>query len=198
MLVNEDCIILLIDFSKQVFNNVVECGKWWIFILYFYLPNHPLGMTNYIGEFACKVDAKGRVMMPAGLLKQFPADLRESFVINRSVFQRCLVLYPIDLWNETMQDLGKLNRFVKENDDFVRLFTNGAVKVEVDATNRILLPKRLAEYASIASDLVFTANLNKIEIWSAQGHDSVMGAFDADSFAQLAERVMGRLNNPSE
>lgn len=155
-------------------------------------------MTNYIGEFACKVDAKGRVMMPAGLLKQFPADLRESFVINRSVFQRCLVLYPMDLWNETMQDLGKLNRFVKENDDFVRLFTNGAVKVEVDATNRILLPKRLAEYASIASDLVFTANLNKIEIWSAQGHDSVMGAFDADSFAQLAERVMGRLNNPSE
>lgn len=151
-------------------------------------------MTNYIGEFACKVDAKGRVMMPAGLLKQFPADLRETFVVNRSVFQRCLVLYPLDLWNETMNDLGKLNRFVKENDDFIRLFTNGAVRVEVDATNRILLPKRLSEYAGISSDLVFTANLNKIEIWSSSGHDSVMGDFDADSFAQLAERVMGRLN----
>ena len=93
-----------------------------------------------------------------------------------------------------MKDLGGLNRFVKENDDFIRLFTNGAVQVEVDATNRILLPKRLSEYAGISADLVFTANLNKIEIWSSAKHDSVMGDFDADSFAQLAERVMGQLN----
>ena len=154
-------------------------------------------MTNYIGEFACKVDAKGRVLMPAGLLKQFPAELRDSFVINRSVFQRCLVLYPMDLWEETMADLGRLNRFVKENDDFVRLFTNGAVRIEVDESKRILLPKRLSEYAGIESDLVFTANLNKIEIWSEKGHDSVMGAFDADSFGQLAEIVMGQLNKDS-
>lgn len=151
-------------------------------------------MTNYIGEYACKVDAKGRVVMPMGLLKQFPADHRESFVINRSVFQRCLVLYPMDLWNETMQDLSKLNRFVKDNDDFIRLFTNGAVKLELDGANRILLPKRLSDYAGIKNDLVFTANLNKIELWSAEGHENVMGEFDADSFAKLAERVMGGLN----
>lgn len=154
-------------------------------------------MTNYIGEYACKVDAKGRVVLPMGLLKQFPEGQRESFVINRSVFRRCLVLYPMELWNETMNDLGRLNRFVKENDDFIRMFTNGAVKVEVDGSKRILLPKRLSDYAGIRNDLVFTANLNKIEIWSDQGHEGVMGEFDADGFAQLAEKVMGRLNGES-
>lgn len=155
-------------------------------------------MTNYIGEYACKVDAKGRVMMPAGLMKQFPAALRERFVINRSVFRKCLVLYPIDLWEETMSDLAKLNRFNKDNDDFIRQFANGAVSVEVDATNRVLLPRRLAEFAGIAADLVFTANLNKIEIWSATGYDNVMGSYDPDSFAQLAERVMGKLGGDAE
>ncbi|MCB0819191.1 MAG: division/cell wall cluster transcriptional repressor MraZ [Bacteroidetes bacterium] len=154
-------------------------------------------MTNYIGEYACKVDAKGRVVLPMGLLKQFPEGQRESFVINRSVFQRCLVLYPMELWNMTMNDLGRLNRFVKENDDFIRMFTNGAVRVEVDGSKRILLPKRLSDYAGIRNDIVFTANLNKIEIWSDQGHESVMGEFDADGFAQLAEKVMGRLNGES-
>lgn len=129
--------------------------------------------------------------MPAGLLKQFPAGLRERFVINRSVFQKCLVLYPMDLWEETMRDLGKLNRFNKDNDSFIRHFTNGAVQVEVDATNRILLPKRLAEYADINSDIVFSANLNKIEIWSAPSYDSVVTDHDPDDFARLAEKVMG-------
>jgi MraZ protein len=151
-------------------------------------------MTNYIGEYACKVDAKGRVVLPTGLLRQFPEGQRESFVINRSVFQRCLVLYPMELWNETMNDLGKLNRFVKDNDDFIRLFTNGAVRVELDGSKRILLPRRLSDYAGIKSDLVFAANLNKIEVWSAEGHNDVMGGFDADDFAKLAERVMGGFN----
>ena len=152
-------------------------------------------MANYNGEYACKVDSKGRVMVPAALLKQFPADLRERFMINRSVFQKCLVLYPMDLWNETTEDLKKLNRFVKDNDDFIRQFTGGAVQVELDSTNRVLLPKRLADFARINSDLVFTANLDKIEIWSVSGHDSMMGTYDPDSFAALAQKVMGGQSN---
>jgi MraZ protein len=152
-------------------------------------------MANYNGEHACKVDSKGRVMMPAALLKQFPADLRERFMINRSVFQKCLVLYPMDLWNETTEDLKKLNRFVKDNDDFIRQFTGGAVQVELDSTNRVLLPKRLADFAGISTDLVFIANLDKIEIWSEGGYNSVMSSYDPDSYARLAQKVMGGLSN---
>ncbi len=148
-------------------------------------------MTNYIGEFDCTVDAKGRMMLPAGLMKQFPAALKEKFVINRSVFQKCLVLNPMDAWDEIMKDLSKLNRFVKKNDDFIRQYNNGAVQVEVDASNRILIPKRLLDYAKIEKDVVLTANLNKIEIWSAAVYDQVMNNYDPDAFASLAEEVMG-------
>lgn len=152
-------------------------------------------MTNYIGEFDCTVDAKGRMMLPSGLMKQFPAALKEKFVINRSVFQKCLVLNPMDAWDEIMKDLSKLNRFVKKNDDFIRQYNNGAVQVEVDASNRILIPKRLLDYAKIEKEVVLTANLNKIEIWSAAVYDQVMNSYDPDSFASLAEDVMG--NKPA-
>lgn len=152
-------------------------------------------MANYIGEFDCTVDAKGRMMLPAGLLKQFTPALKEKFVINRSVFQKCLVLNPMDAWDEIMKDLSKLNRFVKKNDDFIRQYNNGAVQVEVDASNRILIPKRLIDYAKIEKDVVLTANLNKIEIWSAAVYDQVMSSYDPDAFAALAEEVMG--NKPA-
>jgi MraZ protein len=153
-------------------------------------------MTNYIGEFDCKVDAKGRMMVPAGLLKQFAPAIREKFVINRSVFQKCLVLYPMDAWGEIVKDLGKLNKFIKENDDFIRQYNNGATQVEMDTTNRILLPKRLLDFAGIDKDVVLTANLNKIEIWSAEKYNAIINNYDPDSFGALAERVMGK-SNPS-
>lgn len=157
-------------------------------------------MANYIGEFDCTVDAKGRMMLPAGLLKQFAPALKEKFVINRSVFQKCLVLNPMDAWDEIMKDLSKLNRFVKKNDDFIRQYNNGAVQVEVDASNRILIPKRLMDYAKIEKDVVLTANLDKIEIWSAAMYDQVMNSYDPDGFASLAEEVMGNkpANNDSK
>ena len=148
-------------------------------------------MTNYIGEFQCTMDVKGRVMMPAGLYKQFPTELREKFVINRSVFQKCLILYPMDAWEEIVKDLGKLNRFRKENDDFIRQYTNGASTVELDGTNRFLLPKHLVEFAKIKKDIVLTSSLNKIEIWSDKSYKDVMKNYDPDAFALLAEKVMG-------
>ena len=54
-------------------------------------------MTNFIGEFDCKLDAKGRLMVPSGLRKQLSPEANESFVVNRG-FEKCLVLYPKNDW----------------------------------------------------------------------------------------------------
>jgi MraZ protein len=52
-------------------------------------------MTSLIGEFDCKVDAKGRFMFPVNLRKQLEEVFDKGFVINRNLHQKCLVLYPI-------------------------------------------------------------------------------------------------------
>jgi MraZ protein len=150
-------------------------------------------MVTFIGEFDCKLDPKGRLSLPAGLHKQFDVAYKDRFVINRSIFQKCLILYPLNTWESIVADLSKLNRFLKDNDTFIRQFTNGAISVEADNVNRLLLPKRLTDYASIEKEVILSANLNKIEIWSADLFNKVMDEFDQEAFESLAEKVMSKI-----
>ncbi len=146
-------------------------------------------MTNFLGEYECKLDAKGRVMLPAGLKKQVQPAAQEKFVINRG-FEKHLVLYPMNEWEQTSKEVNKLNMYVKENREFVRRFYNGATELELDATGRLLLPKRLLEYAGVDKDLIFVACANRIEIWNTETYDKHMSD-DTIDFAGLAEKVMG-------
>ncbi len=144
------------------------------------------------GEFDCTVDAKGRLALPSGLLKQLPEGGRAKFVINRSIFKKCLVLYPLDAWEKIVADVSGLNRFNRKNDEFIRQYSNGATTVEVDASNRVLLPKRLAAYADILKDVVLAAHVdNKVEIWNEKAYNDMMNSFDPDAFGNLAEEVLG-------
>jgi len=149
-------------------------------------------MAILTGEFDCTIDAKGRMALPSGLLKQLPENTRGKFVVNRSVFKRCLVLYPLDAWEKIVSDINGLNRFNRKHDDFIRQYSNGATTLEVDASNRVLLPKRLAAYAGIEKDVVLAAHVdNKVEIWSEKAYSELMNSYDPDAFGNLAEEVLG-------
>ncbi len=151
-------------------------------------------MDAIIGTYECKVDAKGRVMLPSPLKKQLAASLQDGFVLKRSVFQPCLELYPMAEWNVMMQKVNGLNRFVKKNNDFIRRFTAGVKVVEIDALGRMLIPKDLVGFASIAKDVVFSSAVTIVEIWDKDLYEKSISGEDLD-FADLAEEVMGNINN---
>jgi MraZ protein len=149
-------------------------------------------MTSLIGEFDCKVDAKGRFMFPVNLRKQLEEVFEKGFVINRNLHQKCLVLYPITEWNKLNKKLSKLNRLIKANDVFVRKFTGGATAADADNTGRVLLPKPLVEYADIKTDIKVLGSNNVIEIWDKKLYDHFLSQ-DVD-IEKLAEDVLGNLN----
>lgn len=146
----------------------------------------------YIGEFEVKLDDKGRVVLPAGLKKQLPKDTVGKLVLNRG-FEKCLTLYTRKDWDEELVNLEKLNHFNKKHRMFIRQFSNGATEVQLDNSSRLLVPKKLCEYAEIKNEAIFYAYGNKIEIWSKHLYDDMMQV-DADDFADLAEDVMGNLS----
>ena len=113
-------------------------------------------MDTIVGTYECKVDAKGRLLIPAPLKKQLATSLQNGFVLKRSVFQPCLELYPMKEWDLMMLKINKLNRFVKKNNDFIRRFTAGVKVVEIDALGRLLIPKDLVSFASISKEVVFS------------------------------------------
>jgi len=149
-------------------------------------------MTGLIGEYECKVDAKGRFMFPVDLRKQMDALFEKGFVINRNLHQKCLVLYPIQEWDKLNKKLSKLNRLIKANDVFVRKFTGGATGIQADGAGRILLPKPLSQYADIKSDIKVLGSNNVIEIWDKVLYDDFLN--QDMNIEQLAQDVLGGLN----
>lgn len=150
-------------------------------------------MANFIGEFDCKLDAKGRLMLPSGLRKQLDPAAQERFVLNRG-FEKCLVLYPKNEWEGISSEVNKLNQYVKKNREFIRYFYRGASELELDNTGRLLLPKRLLDYAGAEKDVVLFAYSNRIEVWDKKTYEGLL-TDEPDDFADLAEEVMGKTQN---
>ena len=148
-------------------------------------------MNPLIGTYECKVDAKGRLMLPAAIKKQLLPVLQNGFVLKRAVFQPCLELYPMSEWEVLMQKVNKLNRFKKKNNDFIRRFTAGLKMVEVDAAGRLLIPKDLVAFSGITKEVVVSSAINIIEIWDKDKYEKAIDDATGD-FADLAEEVMGQ------
>ncbi len=150
-------------------------------------------MSGLLGEHICALDSKGRLKLPAALKGQLSPEINGRFVINRG-FEKCLTLYPWDEWQKVAARVNKLNTFEKKKREFARFFFRGATELQLDAADRLLLPKLLAAYAGVEKDALLTARNNVIEIWNKDTYESLM-AMDSDAFADLAEEVMGDIND---
>jgi len=146
-------------------------------------------MIQLLGEFDCKLDAKGRLMVPSNLKKQLPEVEKEGLVVNRG-FEKHLVIYPKKVWEGIVAELSKLNPYEKKTREFIRFFTRGATELNVDAAGRILLPKALLEFAGITSEVILACQFDKIEVWDKIAYDNLLDN-EPENFANLAEEVMG-------
>ncbi len=147
-------------------------------------------MFSFIGTYECKVDDKGRLKVPAPLVRQMENFAGNPFVVKRAVFQPCLEVYPMDKWENLMEQINGLNRFVKKNADFIRMFTAGVKTVDVDAAGRLQISKDLIAFSGLSKDAVITGAGELFEIWDKDAYERVISV-DEDGFAALAEEVMG-------
>ncbi|WP_294301048.1 division/cell wall cluster transcriptional repressor MraZ [uncultured Chryseobacterium sp.] len=150
-------------------------------------------MKSFIGTYECKIDDKGRLKVPSSLIKQMENFDDKAFVVKRSVFQPCLEVYPMNAWDKMMGKINKLNRFIKKNADFIRMFTAGVKTVELDNAGRLQISKDLTVFASLQKDIVITGAGELFEIWDKEAYEKAISIDEAD-FASLAEDVMGALD----
>jgi MraZ protein len=149
-------------------------------------------MNSFIGEYECRLDVKGRLIVPVALKKQISPEANEAFVVNRG-FEQHLNLFPLNEWNKIASRISKLNLFVKRNRDFIRKFNNGATELTMDLSSRVLVPKSLLDYAGIDKDVVLFAYSNRIEMWAKDAYQKMLDN-DVSSFSDLAEEVMGGIH----
>jgi MraZ protein len=129
-------------------------------------------------------------LLPVNLKKQLGDHVNESFIVRRSVFQNCLELHPFSEWKLTMEKINKLNKFVKKNNDFIRMYNAGVRIVDLDSNGRLLIPKDLSKIYFSNNEIVLTSAINIVEIWDKKQYENLINN-SADDFANLSESVMG-------
>ena len=151
-------------------------------------------MATFIGDYSCKVDAKGRIILPMAFKKQMPSAAADRFVVRKGIFDKCLVLYSIDDWNTELEKIrSRLNPYNKEHNEFMRSFFKGTAELILDSSNRLLIPKRMLDMAGIERDVVLAGQDGRIEIWAEEVYAHI--DMPSDDFADLAERLLGGSEN---
>jgi len=151
-------------------------------------------MSRFKGDHYCKVDSKGRILFPAKLKKQMPAEAGEVFVGKLSAFEKSLVLYPENVWNRLVErTLRKLNPYNTRHDQFRRDLFRDVIELEFDGTGRILLPRRFLELlesgGGACSEVVLAGQGDRVELMSKERYQETM--LDNNERQILGEEVMG-------
>lgn len=156
-------------------------------------------MTTFIGDYPCKTDSKGRIMLPSAFKKQMGGTVQDRFVVKKDIFEKCLVLYPMDEWERQVKMLrSRINPYNRDHNKFLREFYKGTAEIILDANNRMLVPRRLLEWAGIITgDVVLAGQDGRILVLDKAIYES--GSMNEDDFASLAEKILGGpLNNNEE
>ncbi len=143
---------------------------------------------KFSGTIPAKLDAKGRIFFPSAYRKQ-PAAAGKDFVLRRDIFQPCLVIYPLHIWEAEVEQLTlRLNRWNKQEAMLLRQFLADAEPFTLDANGRFLIPKHLLEATAITHEAVFVGSDDRIELWSKERASAPF--ISAEDFATGIEKAM--------
>jgi MraZ protein len=153
-------------------------------------------MFQPAGEYECKMDDKGRIKLPAGLIRQLGGSSLPTFVLNRGL-EKCLSLYTKSAWDHTTQFLNsRLNIYDSKHRDVLRYFYRGATEVNPDSSDRILIPKSLIEYAHLGKDCIIIGFGQQIEIWDKEKYNERLSS-EPENFSDTMDGIKDVLKDPN-
>lgn len=129
-------------------------------------------MVELFGVYRHKVDAKGRLALPAKFRKELSEDL---VVIIDPLGGGCLYVFTIEDYQEWVKSFFKSEgEFDPNNADLVkkrRKLRAMASSVSCDTAGRINLDASMREVAGIEKEVALVGNEGYFEIWDAKRWD---------------------------
>lgn len=118
----------------------------------------------FLGEHRYSLDDKGRVTLPSA----FRSDLKAGCVVTRGRDGN-LWLFPVQTWNDkVLAGFGELSTVDAAVRNARRFFLATASEEKPDGQGRIRIPQALRDFAGLEHDVVFTGDVDRVEIWSAE------------------------------
>ncbi len=148
-------------------------------------------MAFLIGEYECTLDTKQRIRVPAGLLTQLTGDDAGKFVVTRGI-DPCLYLYPQSEFYTEMDNVSKIQENSEEDRDYKTQFYSGTAILNIDSSDRVLIPKLHLQHAGISKDIIMVCMKNKVAVWSMERFREKFMKMDANQYQQLSEKVRSK------
>jgi MraZ protein len=122
-------------------------------------------VTTKTGDFACALDDKGRIILPAKVRLELPEN---QLVVTKSV-EPCLWLFTMEEWKTVSSDImSRASLWDEESRYLVRWVVSPAQTIEIDRTGRIVIPQTLREYAGLAKEARLLWMMSSMELWDAE------------------------------
>ena len=151
---------------------------------------HILWFENYMrrfrGEAENKVDAKGRISIPAPFRRileegdpDWSSDLNPNLVIVYGRRNRkCLEGYSLRSIEIVDNLISNLPRYSNEREILERLLNSQSVQVQLDENGRIILPLKLRKLVDIESTAMFVGMGEKFQIWHPGNYTNDMNLIE--------------------
>ncbi len=124
-------------------------------------------MTFFTSEYECKLDAKGRLVLPARIKNGLPETSGNELVVGLG-FEKCLIVYPILEFKKLYAKVAGLSEFNPDYRKLQRNFFRGNTVVELDNSGRFLITKQMLNYAQLEKQVVIVGMGNKVELWNPE------------------------------
>jgi MraZ protein len=128
-------------------------------------------MSHFLGTHKNRLDAKGRVSVPA----PFRTALRTlgagadaaggALVLRPSHKHNCIEGWPSSVFDALANPLDRLDVFSEAHDDLAAALYADAFPVEADREGRIVLPEALVDHAGLKDSVVFMGLGRTFQIW---------------------------------
>ena len=137
-----------------------------------------------LGTYTPKIDAKGRVALPA----KFRSQLGQGRVMARGQ-ERCVYLLPFDEFRRIASQIQRTSVGNKAAREYLRVFLSGAVDQEPDKQGRVVVPQMLRDYANLGSDIVVIGVGTRAELWNKDAWESYL-AQKEEGYSDIADDVL--------
>ncbi|WP_174502883.1 division/cell wall cluster transcriptional repressor MraZ [Acidiphilium sp. C61] len=129
-------------------------------------------MSQFLGTHTNRLDAKGRVSVPASFRAALRRDGDSSGLILRpSHKHRCIEAWPTPVFEALATRLQGLDLFSDTHDDMAAALYADAWPLEADKEGRVLLPEPLVEHAGLRDSVVFMGLGRTFQIWEPEAAD---------------------------
>ena len=129
-------------------------------------------MTQFLGTHQNRLDAKGRVSVPAPFRAALKAHAERSgnpangqIVLRPSHRHACIEAWPSAVFESLAAPLDRIDMFSAAHDNLAATLYADAWPMDADKEGRIVLPETLVAHAGLTDAVVFMGLGRTFQIW---------------------------------